>query len=154
MTDLYEIRKDVPMPSEGGRNGLCATIRRMSSGDSIVISAGQHLSVHTSARSVGAKVKTRSNKDGTVTVWRIDSPSDTAAGPGSAAAPNYAAVPALAGFKSSEPGWPKIQKTVGNPALGLPDGYWIQEGPFASMTWCEGKPPVPADSAAEKSIFD
>jgi hypothetical protein len=67
---VYEIRKGIPVPSKG----LVDTLRQMEYGDSIVIPAGQHLGVHTCARSVGAKVKTRSNKDGTVTVWRIDKP--------------------------------------------------------------------------------
>jgi len=75
LTDIYEIRKDIPLPAAGGKNGLCAAIRRMTCGDSIVVPAGQHTCVHASARSVGAKVKTKSNKDGTVTVWRVDSSS-------------------------------------------------------------------------------
>lgn len=73
MSNAYEIRNSVPIPD--GRNngrGLSATIRRMVYGDSIVISSGQLTSVYTCARSVGAKVKTSSNKDGTLTVWRID----------------------------------------------------------------------------------
>lgn len=71
MPDEYEIRKDVPI-AQSPSKGLVAALRQMDYGDSIVISVDQHLSVHSCARSVGARVKTRSNKDGTVTVWRID----------------------------------------------------------------------------------
>jgi hypothetical protein len=72
---VYQIRKDVPIAKDWtDRTGLSATIRQMEYGDSIIIPAGQRISVHTCARSVGAKVKTRSNQDGTVTVWRVDAP--------------------------------------------------------------------------------
>lgn len=70
---VYEIRKDVPI-AENSQTGLCAAIRQMKYGHSIVIPAGQRLSIHSCARSVGARVKTRSNGDGAVTVWRIDEP--------------------------------------------------------------------------------
>jgi hypothetical protein len=73
--NTHQIRKDVPIPQDRStRTGLSATIRRMEYGDSTVIPGDQQMSVHTCARSVGARVKTRSNKDGTVTVWRIDEP--------------------------------------------------------------------------------
>lgn len=75
MSETYEIRKDLPIPeSRLRRTGLSDTIRRMECGDSITVPARQRLGVHACARSVGAKVKTRSNRDGTVTVWRIDQP--------------------------------------------------------------------------------
>ena len=80
----YVIRKGVPVPSSA-RGGLSAAIRRMSYGDCITIPLEQYMSVHTCARSVGAKVRTQSNKDGTVNVWRIDSPPAAEVGPSSAA---------------------------------------------------------------------
>ena len=83
MSNVYEIQKGVPLPSREGK-GLCATIRLMACGDSITVPSDRHLSVHTSARSVGAKVRTRSNGDGTVTVWRIDPTSHAISQPTSA----------------------------------------------------------------------
>jgi hypothetical protein len=44
----------------------------MECGDSIVIPLEQHASVHTCARRVGAKVKTRNTGEGAVMVWRVD----------------------------------------------------------------------------------
>ena len=55
MSEIYEVRSDIPIPDRGRTSGLSATIRKMQYGDSIVIPAGQHLSVHTCARSVGAR---------------------------------------------------------------------------------------------------
>ena len=73
MPDTYEIRKNVPIVDGRGKGrGLAGTIRRMVYGDAIIIPAALQISVHTCARSVGAKVRTRRNDDGNVTVWRID----------------------------------------------------------------------------------
>ena len=74
MSDFYEILKGVPLPSRGEKYGLCATLRKMDCGDCIAVSAERRMSIYSCARSVGAKVKTRSNADGTLTVWRTDSP--------------------------------------------------------------------------------
>jgi len=74
----YTIRRGVPIPRA---KGLSGAIKSMGHGDCIDIPAAQQMSVHSCARSVGARVKTRGNGDGTVTVWRTDS----AAGSGSAA---------------------------------------------------------------------
>lgn len=92
MPDEYEIRKDVPMPASKGKSGLCATLRKMTCGNSITIPAEQQLSVYTCARSVGAKIKTQKEADGTVTVWRTD----RAAGPEPAAESGAGQAP---GFK-------------------------------------------------------
>jgi hypothetical protein len=127
LADIYEIRKDIPIPAPRGKDGLCAAIRRMRCGDSIVVPVEKHLGLHTSARSVGAKVKTRSNRDGTVTVWRIDSLVVGDAKP--------AAEPAM-----------ETRSTAASPALGLPGGYYIQE-PYGPSVWVEGKP------SAKKDIF-
>lgn len=69
LADIYEICKGIPV---GRTAGLCATLRKMECGDSIVIPLEQHASVHTCARRVGAKVKTRNTGEGTVMVWRVD----------------------------------------------------------------------------------
>jgi hypothetical protein len=74
MTDSYEIRTDVPVPETTRATGLSAAIRQMNCGDSIVVPANRIYSAHACARSVGAKVKTQSNRDGTATIWRIDEP--------------------------------------------------------------------------------
>ena len=99
----YIIKKGVPVPSRV-RGELSATIRRMSYGDCIAIPAEQHINVHTCARAVGAKVKTRSNKDGTVNVWRVDSP-PAATGPGPVSKPEPATHPQSSG-ESSTAFWP------------------------------------------------
>ena len=80
----YVIKKGIPLPSRV-TGGLSGAIRGMSYGDCIVIPEKQHIGVHACARFVGARVKTRNNKDGTVNVWRVDSP-PVATGPGSVAA--------------------------------------------------------------------
>lgn len=69
----YEIRKDVPV-TQSRRTGLTEAIRNMVCGDSIVIPVNQISSAHPCATAVGARVTTRKNEDGTVTVWRIDEP--------------------------------------------------------------------------------
>ena len=69
----YVIRDGVPLPSAGKTTGLSATLRRMTVGQSTDVPAEQRVSVHACARSVGAKVRTRSNEDGTVTVWCVSS---------------------------------------------------------------------------------
>lgn len=138
MTPIYEIRKDVPIPSDGGKQSLCATLKKMTCGDSIIIPADQHLSVHSSARSVGAKVKTKSNKDGTVTVWRVDE------------LKNLSKPTAGTGYPVP-PGYPKIERTVAEPSMNLPAGYYIQEDPFSSQLWREGEPPA-TSLTAEASV--
>lgn len=73
MDSDYEIRRDVPMrEGRGGSRGLSGAIRRMGYGDSIVIPAAQQISAHACAKHVGAKVRTRKNEDGSVTIWRTD----------------------------------------------------------------------------------
>ena len=74
MTDIYEIRKDVPAPASNKRTGLTKTIRKMEYMDSIVIPGDKISSVHPCAAQAGAKVKTQKNTDGTITVWRVDLP--------------------------------------------------------------------------------
>jgi hypothetical protein len=101
----YIIKKGVPVPSSA-RGGLSATIRRMSYGDCIVIPLEQYMSVHTCARSVGAKVRTQSNKDGTVNVWRIDSPPAAEVGPGAAATKPEPAASPQSSKESSTFSWP------------------------------------------------
>ena len=161
MTDVYEIRKDIPMPAPEEKTGLCATIRRMAYGDSIVIAARQQMTVHTSAKSVGAKVKTRNNGDGTITVWRVDP-----AAPGSVASPTLNSRPAVIADPAipdysvdSPPGaWPQIVTTVANPSQGYPEGYYMQQNRYSPRVWIQGRPPetpVPDPAPApKKTIFD
>lgn len=106
----YVIKKGIPLPSRV-TGGLSGAIRGMSYGDCIVIPEKRHIGVHACARFVGARVKTRNNKDGTVNVWRVDSP-PVAAGPGPilkpepiASEPEPAACPQSSG-KSSAAFWP------------------------------------------------
>jgi hypothetical protein len=147
LADIYEIRKDIPIPTPGGKDSLCAAIRRMSYGDSIVVPVEKHLGLHTSARSVGAKVKTRSNRDGTVTVWRIDSP---VVGDAKQRNPDPLQRNPDPLQRNPDPlltiARPETRSTVANPALGLPEGYYIQE-PYGPSVWVEGKP------SAKKDIF-
>src|SRR5580704_9120699 len=70
----YEIKKDVPPSPAGRHTGLTATLRKMEYMDSIVVPADKLSSIHPCAAQAGAKVRTQKNADGTVTVWRIDSP--------------------------------------------------------------------------------
>jgi hypothetical protein len=73
VVSVYEIQKGVPIvPSK--KTGLTDAIRKMVCGDSIVIPGHQISSAHPCAAAVGAKVTTRKNADGTVTVWRVDEP--------------------------------------------------------------------------------
>ena len=74
MSDVYEIRKDVPAPTSDKRTGLTKTIRKMEYMDSIVVPLSKLSSVHPCAAQAGAKVRTQKNADGTVTVWRVDLP--------------------------------------------------------------------------------
>ena len=131
----YKIRKDLPIPAGDKDRGLSATIRAMAYGDSLVIPAKQHLGVHACARSVGAKVKTKSNDDGTVTVWRVDSaaeprpgaqasPRATASGTASVAAGDITAADACR--TSEDPLWKSIMTPDGD----FPTGHYVQETPY------------------------
>jgi hypothetical protein len=143
---IYEIHKGVPAPP----TTLASTIRQMECGESIDIPASKHLGVHTCARSVGARVKTRSNKNGTVTVWRIDRavPQATGLRP-TAAGPARRAAGSAAPPLGDQPGLkPKIEVTAANPDLGLPAGYYAQEDAYSPRFWVEGKP-----DSAKNDIF-
>jgi len=121
---LYEIRKGVPVPN----SGLTGIIRKMEYLDSVDIPGDKVSSVHPCASQAGAKVKTKKNSDGTVTVWRTDR-TETSASP----------VPR---FK------PKTEMTEANPDLGLPAGYYAQEDAYSPRFWVEGKP-----DSAKNDIF-
>lgn len=70
MDNVSETHKSIPTL---GSRGLSDAIRRMAFDDKLVIPAAMQGSVHACARSAGAKMKTRSNDDGTVTIWKIAS---------------------------------------------------------------------------------
>ena len=74
MTDVYDIRKGVPVhPSNKPKTGLTKTLRLMDNGDSIVVPNSKRGSVYSCAAQAGIKVQTQSNPDGlTTTVWRVD----------------------------------------------------------------------------------
>lgn len=110
MSDTYEIKKDVPVPSSDKRTGLTKTIRKMEYLDSIVIPADKISSVHPCAAQAGAKVKTQKNPDGTVTVWRVNPP---AAAPGPAASTSTPAAAAAASETKSTGGYYDRQRPYG-----------------------------------------
>ena len=80
MTDVFAIRKGVPIPfSNKPKTGLTETLRRMEYGDSIVVPNSKRGSVYSCAAQAGIEVQTQSSLDGsTTTVWRVD---EGAAGP-------------------------------------------------------------------------
>ena len=137
MDGLYEIRKGVPAPASSKQPGLTKCLRKMEYMDSIVIPGDKISSAHPCAAQIGIRLITQKNSDGTYTLWRVDLPD----------------VPPPERATAS----PKIEKTRANPALGLPDGYYIQEDFYGPRIWMEGKPPTEAaaDSApteAKQSI--
>lgn len=147
----YEIRKGIPPPEKG----LVDTLRQMERGDSIVIPSNRHIGVHACAKSIGAKVKTRSNKDGTVTVWRVDDPvaidknifGDPTPVPKTDQAVSTVAASQL---KSVTTGQSKITKAQG--------GYFVEDAYGPSIFVAElddfGQPVVPAPKPApKKDIF-
>jgi hypothetical protein len=151
----FEIRKGVPVPSKG----LTDTIRKMECGDSIVIPIDRRVAAHTSARSIGAKVRTRSNHDGTLTVWRIDPGTGAAHSSESIfdipivikpAAPVVAKPPAPRG--GPPPEWPKIAKTAASD--GLPEGYYIRRDAYSPEIWVQGPLPEGPYSRLKKTLFD
>jgi hypothetical protein len=157
VAELYEIQKGVPAPSSDKKQpGLTKLIREMECGDCIVIPGDKISSVHPCAAQAKAKVRTRKNPDGTVTVWRTDEPEIDEPAP---------VVPAVISGNSE---WPKIEPTVADHELNLPEGYYFQAGLYAPRVWMQGKPPAKtaagpgpavaprstAESAAPKSIFD
>jgi hypothetical protein len=167
LANFYEIRTDIPIPEEGNKNGLAAAIRRMAYGNSIIIPSAQHMSVHTSARSVGAKVKTRSNKDGTITVWRIDPgargeaprSSDPRPQPQSAAAAEPGPAAADSDSTTVTPGDARPlgdMVYVLTPEGGLPTGHYVQDGPYGSNIWISDKDDYgrPVNLNKKKTIFD
>ena len=121
MVGLYEIKKGVPIPANAGLTGI---IRKMEYMDSVDIPGDKLSSVHPCASQAGAKVKTKKNSDGTVTVWRMDRTEPEMTGPGS-------------GCKSG------IELTAANPEKGLSAGYYLEESPYGARIWFEGKPPAP-----------
>jgi hypothetical protein len=82
MTDVFAIRKGVPIPFlSKPKSGLTETLRRMEYGDSIVVPNSKRGSVYSCAAQAGIKIQTQSNLDGsTTTVWRVD---EGASGPAS-----------------------------------------------------------------------
>lgn len=150
----YEIHKGVPVPPKG----LIDTIRKMECGDSIVIPVSRRVAAHTSARSIGARVKTRSNQDGTLTVWRIDSPGSLGAESvfdspipikSASAVVKPASPPSHGG---PVPEWPKIARTVAGP--GLPEGYYIRRDPYSPELWIQGPPPEGPYSQLKETVFE
>lgn len=135
MSDTYEIKKDVPVPSSDKRTGLTKTIRKMEYLDSIVIPADKISSVHPCAAQAGAKVKTQKNPDGTVTVWRIDPP---AAAPGPETLVSDGTTPAA-------------------PAPNSTGGYYAEQDPYGPSVFvateinAHGQPIVPEPT--KKDIF-
>lgn len=178
---MFAISHDIPIPEPGsGRIGFTQTLREMCKGDSVEVPLVKKPSVYGAAHAAGVKIRTRSSGCGTVRVWRTDGPErhtvDTkgifgqppkSMPPGSVAtesgpvAANAKLTPALMApthaivARPQKPDWPRIERTVGNPSMGLPEGYYIQEGPYGLKVWMEGKPPVPEESAttAKKTIF-
>ena len=151
----YEIRKGVPVPPRG----LTDTIRKMECGDSIVIPVNRRVAAHNSARSIGAKVKTKANHDGTLTVWRIDSgpAGDTSKSifgdPTPITSASAVAEPAPP-HNGPVPEWPKIARTKASPELGLPEGYYIQRGPYDPELWLQGTPPEGPYSQLKETLLD
>ena len=123
----YEIRKGVPAPPVSKAKGLSATLRKMAVGDSIVIPAAQHLGVHTCARAVGAKVRTRSNGDGTVTVWCV------VPSPAVPTSPSDGSVKRSAGAlpENMDPIWETFLTADGE----FPSGEYRQDHPLGPNIW-------------------
>jgi len=76
MAEDYAILKGIPLPERDSKgSGMTSSIRKMEYLDSIIVPESKLASIHACAKSAGARVRTQKNKDGTVTVWRIDPPS-------------------------------------------------------------------------------
>ena len=172
MADEYDIRKGIPLPLPplSKQTGLTNTLRKMEYLDSIVIPGDKISSVHPCAGQAGAKVKTKKNADGTVTVWCI-SPSIATGPPRKTGRPQKHPLPlstmpkpapvTAAGGYATHP--TAVVTTAADPALGLPEGYYSQGDPYGPSIWMEGKPPgatatIPAPAlapaSAKHSIFD
>ena len=131
MGNIYEIKKGVPAPGSSDQPSLTKTLRQMEYMDHIVIPGDKIPSAHPCAAQVGIKIKTQKNNDGTFTIWRVDLPD----------MPQFSVTKALP---------PKIEITVADPALDLPEGHYSQENIYGPRVWVEEKPPAPA----KQSIFD
>lgn len=69
---MYEIEKNVPMPTPRGyAKGLTDAIRRMEVGDSLVIERWMRASVYVIAKRLGDRKITVRGVDGGCRVWRI-----------------------------------------------------------------------------------
>lgn len=73
--NTYEIESGIPTPEPNSRpNSLTSVLRRMKRGESTCVTAQQRTSVHGCARRAGVKIRTSTQPDGTLRVWRIDGP--------------------------------------------------------------------------------
>lgn len=153
----FEIRKGVPVPPKG----LTDTIRKMECGDSIVIPVDRRVAAHTSARSIGAKVRTRSNHDGTLTVWRVDPGTGTGTGTAHSSESIFdipITKPAPVVTKPTDPRsgpppeWPKIARTAAGD--GLPEGYYIRRDAYSPEIWVQGPLPEGPYSPLKKTLFE
>ena len=118
MTDVFAIRKGVPIPLlSKPKTGLTETLRRMEYGDSIVVPNSKRGSVYSCAAQAGIKIQTQSNLDGsTTTVWRVD---EGASGPAS-------------GLESStDSTYQSILTADGE----FPSGEYRQDDPYGPNVW-------------------
>lgn len=68
---MYEIEKNVPMPTGGYAKGLTDAIRRMEVGDSFVIEKLKRQSAYMAAKRLGDRKISVWEVDGAYRVWRI-----------------------------------------------------------------------------------
>ena len=118
MTDVFAIRKGVPIPLlSKPKTGLTETLRRMEYGDSIVVPNSKRGSVYSCAAQAGIQIQTQSNLDGsTTTVWRVD---EGAVGP---------TLGLEAGTGST---YPSILTADGE----FPSGEYRQDDPYGPNVW-------------------
>jgi hypothetical protein len=136
---MFEIIKGNPIPSSSKQTGLTKTLRKMECMDSIVIPENKRSSVNSCATQAGIKIRTSSNKDGTVTVWRTDGGATSSGAADPSLEPTSVSTPVPTFYA---PGYPKIERTVASPDMGLPEGYYIQEDYFGPRIWIQGQPPA------------
>ncbi len=69
---MYEIHKNVPMPTNLGRaQGVAAALRRMEVGDRIVIEKANRPAVYSAAKRLSDRKIAVRTVDGVCRVWRI-----------------------------------------------------------------------------------
>lgn len=118
----YEIRDDIPLPSAGKTNGLSAAFRKMTVGQSVIVPAEQQVSIHACARSVGARMRTRNNGNGTVTVWCVTPVPQLRSG-------------AASTFQMSSENVDPIWNDHLTPDGELPSGEYRQDHPLGPQVW-------------------